>query len=144
MIAAQPRNVPTHNKKRDPKMKRPSVPLLLLSAVVIVYIGLMLSTLPVIRTVKDVYCGKIHPDPDSPISMYDSSKHYHNIAYAEMRVMPLLVIHNGWHGYMYVIYSNRYLVENNKTLNASCDIMSKWEIEKKDGEWTIINIEEEP
>ena len=125
-------------------IKRWFLPAALILLLVLGYFGLILSTSSVVRSVKKVYCGEIHPDPDSPISMYDLSKHYHDIAYAEMRVTPLLVIHNGRHGYMYVIYSNRYLDENNKTLNASCDIMSKWEIEKKDGEWTIIDIEEKP
>ena len=120
------------------------IPILILAVITAVYLCMLLSTNPVVKTVEDVYCGRISADDDSPIRMYDLSSRYSDIAHAEMNITRLFVLHNWRHGFMYVIYSCEYTDENNKVLNASCSIISRWEIEKRDGEWTVIDIEEKP
>ena len=117
---------------------------MLFATVVVVYLWMLLSTNSVVRTVENVYCGNISVNDDSPMHMYDLSSRYSDIAHAELNITRLFVIHNGRHGVMYVVYSCEYRNSDNKVLNASIWVPSKWEIEKKDGEWTIINIEEKP
>ena len=110
--------------------------------IVVVYLSLFIPTLSVIKTVKSVYCGEISAKSDSPIRRYDLSNRYPTMVYADMKIIPLFVIHNWQHGYMYVLYSSKYMDAEKNVLNASCNILSKWEIEKKNGEWIIIDIEE--
>lgn len=124
--------------------KRFLIPLSVLAIIIIVYLSLWVPTTPVVKTVKDVYCGKISVDADSTLHLYDMSKYFPEMVYADMRITRLLVIHNGRHGYMYVIYSREYMDAEKNIINASCNVPSKWEIEKIDGKWTIIDIEESP
>ena len=124
--------------------KRIIIPVIVLAVLIVTYISLLVSVSSVVNTVRSIYCGEISAAPDSPLKMYDISKRYPAMVYADMRITRLFVIHNGRHGFMYVLYSCEYMDANNKILNASGDILSKWEIEKKDGEWVIVSIEEAP
>ena len=118
--------------------------LLIVAALLSIYTVSFISTTPLVTLAREVYCGTTKVDPDDPLSRYDLSGMYSDIANAEMDITRLLVVHNGQHGYMYVVYSCRYTDRNDNILNESKMVFSKWEIVKEENTWYVTDIMEDP
>ena len=118
--------------------------LLMAAALLCIYTVSFISTTPLVTLAREVYCGTTKVDPDDPLSRYDLSGMYSDIANAEMDITRLLVVHNGQHGYMYVVYSCRYTDRNDNILNESKMVFSKWEIVKEENTWYVTDIMEDP
>lgn len=122
-------------------MRRKTIAIFAVGFLLAAYAAMIVSAAPVFR--EAVAVMRNEQITESSLQRYDTGR-YGNEAERSARVMPLLVVHNGRKGYAYVRYSYDVRDKDGTLLCASNGIFSKWEIEKKDGVWSVINITEKP
>jgi len=81
---------------------------------------------------------------DTPLTRYNVKAWEPNAAEVEANVTRLFVWHGFSKGFMYVRYFYKGEDASGKLLTASGPLISKWTIQKIDGEWVITDIEEAP
>lgn len=71
---------------------------------------------------------------------------YDNISYdsVNIKVRRLFVLHNFRKGIVWVKYSYIAYDKEGNILAGTNNILSKWYIEKKNGRWKVVKIEEKP
>lgn len=60
------------------------------------------------------------------------------------KVQALYVIHSLKKGIMYVKYTYQHFDKNGEDIGGSYNAPSKWYIEKKNGNWEVVKVEERP
>lgn len=70
---------------------------------------------------------------------------YHeNVSDANVKVRRLITLHNFKRGVMIVNYDCEAFNDNHKHIYGSSNVYAKWEIEKKNGRWIVVDIKEQP
>lgn len=79
------------------------------------------------------------------LSRYSIKTDYHKNATSEEHDIDLVTANfKEDTGYMWVVYTHVAYDQNNKLTYGSWDILARWELEKIDGIWTVIDTKEHP
>ncbi len=110
-----------------------------------IYVIMFLDTNSIYNEVKTVMKGEYDEDYVFNGEMYcfDFTRGYGETE-VDLDVKRLFVVHNFQHGYMWVFYSFEVKSPSGYLLTGGADIPSKWEIERQNGKWVIVDVIEAP
>ena len=66
------------------------------------------------------------------------------ISDANVNIRRVFVLHNFHKGVMFVKYDCETFNKNGEHIYGSSNVYAKWDIEKKNGVWTVVNVSEKP
>lgn len=121
---------------------------LFITLIVIVYIIMLHDTDNITNDFKDC----VADTPKSEIikntalyKYYSRNELFKNeICDADVKVRRLLVLHNFHNGVMFVNYDCETFNDKGEHIYGSSNVYAKWYIEKKNGIWEVVNVEERP
>ena len=119
----------------------------LLAMVILLYAAMFYSTNNVIEDFKACVSGKDVSNgvEDAQLYKYYNYKADNGRAVdADVEIRRLFVLHNFKKGVMYVEYSCETFDEEGNTVYGAAGIPSKWYIERNNGRWEVVEIEEDP
>lgn len=122
-------------------MKKKMIAILIAGFLFVVYVAMIVSVSPLFQEATAVMLNE--QIGENGLQHYDTGR-YGDEVKRSARVIPLLVVHNGQKGYAYICYSYDVKNEDGTLLCVSKNVLSKWEIERIDGKWSITNIKENP
>ncbi|HBG7072578.1 hypothetical protein ACWJXL_17535 [Clostridioides difficile] len=67
---------------------------------------------------------------------------YQDAKSAEIKIELITTKQKKGKGYIWIKYSSSYYDQNNQIIVASTDVISRWSIAMKNGEWTVTDINE--
>ncbi len=111
-------------------------------AVIFVYIVMLCDTGSVLQDFRDCVSGEATESlKDSALyEMYYNA----NAERAEVKVRRNFVIHNFKKGIIYANYTYRAFDKDGNEVRGNHKVPTKWYIEKKNGRWMVVDIDERP
>lgn len=122
-------------------MHKKMIAILIAGFLFAVYVAMIASVSPLFREATAVMLNE--QIGENHLQHYDTGR-YGDEVERSARIIPLLVVHDGQKGYAYICYSYDVKHKDGTPLCSSKNILSKWEIERIDGKWSITNIKENP
>ena len=120
---------------------------ILVAVLLVIYIVMLLTTNGLMHRVKDAVYG-VGEAPQNPYSKiydyFDGARGYDNIKVKDFAMHRLFVIHGFNHGYMWVLYSYEVYSDEGEIIRGCRNILSRWEIQKIDGQWDIVAVKQRP
>ena len=118
--------------------------LLLFLLLFLFYVVLFLNTNSVMRCAKAVFLGEISLEEvvDTPLYRYYPKEL--EIATTDLSINRIFVVHNFKKGYIWVKYDEERMDSFGNILSGSWNVVSRWKIHKQNGEWKVVEIEEDP
>ena len=120
---------------------------LLIVLVIFIYVAMLLDTNKLMSRVKSAFRFELSLEETKGdlIDRYNFRKHFSNRDVGEIRlsIYRVYCIHNFKRGRLLIHYYYVAYDTDGKIITGS-KAFSNWEIQKEDGEWRIIDIEERP
>ena len=129
-------------------MKKIGIILLVIAAIAAAYSVMLHDTDNIINDFKNC----VADDPKSEIIKDTALYKYYNrnelyndeIFDAKVKVWRRLVLHNFHDGVMFVSYDCETFNDKGEHVYGSSNVYAKWYIEKKNGAWKVVKVEEKP
>ena len=118
-------------------------------ALLSLYLTMFFTTNSLIRDVRSALLIEVdsYQTAGRAIDVYNNSwvlERGRGVGRVDLTLIRLFTIHNFQRGFIYVYYSCEVYDESGELLTGSRSIITRWEIEKLNGEWEIMKIFERP
>lgn len=111
--------------------------------ILLLYLAMLLSTTPVVRHVKAVFRGEIpRSDVSACLEQYDITENRPRITDVKIKVRRRFVLHNFNNGYMWVRFECEAFDSGGNLIYGEVNY-PKWSIRKVNGEWEIVDVEQD-
>ena len=81
---------------------------------------------------------------DKSVGALKSYYRFSEAASVDFSVKLITTKNDGRSGYMWVVYSANGFDRNGNLIYGSSNILAKWDIQKKSGQWVVVKIDEAP
>lgn len=111
----------------------------------LLYAVFFLNTNSVMRYAKSVFRGEISSEEVVGTPLY--IRYYPKdpeVVKVDLNLKRIFVSHNFKDGYIWVKYDEEQLDSYGNIVSGSWDIISRWKIHKENGEWKVVDIDEDP
>lgn len=119
--------------------------LILFLLLLVFYVVLFLNTNSVMRYAKSVFRGEIALEQvtDTPMYRY-YPENEPELEKVDLNLYRTFVLHNFSDGYIWVKYDVAYIDSSGYEFSGSRNITARWKIQRENGEWKVVDIEENP
>lgn len=110
----------------------------------LLYAVFFLNTNSVMRYAKSVFRGEISSEEVVGTPLYRYYPKDPEVVKVDLNLKRIFVSHNFKDGYIWVKYDEEQLDSYGNIVSGSWDIISRWKIHKENGEWKVVDIDEDP
>ena len=112
----------------------------------VIYAFLLYDTNDLMNEVRDAFHCRINrlETLGKPINMYNMNRENETLGKSHLTLLRMLTLHNYRKGYIWAIYNYRAYDDEGQLIAGSAWVPTKWEIQKTNGSWEIVDIFENP
>jgi hypothetical protein len=110
---------------------------------------MVIGTFSIMNKMRNIFLGAVSETKNELVNRYNNVDRLRSNGYEitkiNLTLIRLFTLHKFVsRGFIQVLYSIEIYGSDNILLYASWNVPARWEIEKKQGQWEIVNIKEKP
>lgn len=114
-----------------------------------IYFSMVIGTFSIMNKMRNIFLGAVSETKNELVNRYNNVDRLRSNGYEitkiNLTLIRLFTLHKFVsRGFIQVLYSIEIYGSDNILLYASWNVPARWEIEKKQGQWEIVNIKEKP
>lgn len=119
-----------------------SVAIILVILLCLYYFIMLMPTNSIMSRAEKIFNGEIIADENDPLNRYNKDWSLVQNTRTKLSLRRSWVWHDGKKGYMNIVYTACYYDSTGDLVSGSWNVDSKWYIEKRNGKWEVVDIDE--
>ncbi len=103
---------------------------------------MLMPTNSIMSRAEKIFNGEIIADENDPLNRYNKDWSLVQNTRTKLSLRRSWVWHDGKKGYMNIVYTACHYDGTGDLVSGSWNVDSKWHIEKRNGKWEVVDIDE--